>query len=49
MVPKIASVVAALDAGVASAHLLDGRVEHALLLEIFTDEGIGTMIERGTA
>lgn len=48
MVPKIASVVAALDAGVASAHLLDGRVEHALLLEIFTDEGIGTMIERGT-
>jgi acetylglutamate kinase len=46
MVPKIASVVAALDGGVASAHLLDGRVEHALLLEIFTDEGIGTMIAR---
>lgn len=49
MVPKITSVVAALEAGVSSAHLLDGRVEHALLLEIFTDEGIGTMIERGTA
>jgi acetylglutamate kinase len=49
MVPKIASVVAALDGGVSHAHLLDGRVEHALLLEIFTDEGIGTMIERGQA
>ncbi len=46
MLPKIASVVAALDGGVTSAHLLDGRVEHALLLEIFTDEGIGTMIQR---
>ena len=44
MVPKIESVVAALDGGVGQAHLLDGRVEHALLLEIFTDEGIGTMI-----
>jgi len=49
MVPKIASVLTALDAGVASAHLLDGRAEHALLLEIFTDEGVGTMIERGTS
>ncbi len=44
MVPKIAGVVAALDGGVAQAHLLDGRIEHALLLEIFTDEGIGTMV-----
>ena len=44
MVPKIAGVVAALDGGVAGAHLLDGRIEHALLLEIFTDEGIGTMV-----
>ena len=44
MVPKIAGVVAALDGGVGQAHLLDGRVEHALLLEIFTDEGIGTMV-----
>jgi acetylglutamate kinase len=44
MVPKIAGVVAALDGGVRQAHLLDGRVEHALLLEIFTDEGIGTMV-----
>jgi len=31
---------------VAHAHLLDGRVEHALLLEIFTDSGVGTMIDR---
>ncbi|MPZ73181.1 MAG: acetylglutamate kinase [Nitriliruptorales bacterium] len=44
MVPKITGVVAALDGGVRQAHLLDGRVEHALLLEIFTDEGIGTMV-----
>ncbi|MDQ3973683.1 MAG: acetylglutamate kinase [Actinomycetota bacterium] len=42
--PKVRSVVEALDGGVARAHLLDGRVEHALLLEIFTDEGIGTMV-----
>jgi acetylglutamate kinase len=44
MIPKIAGIVAALDGGVGQAHLLDGRVEHALLLEIFTDEGIGTMV-----
>lgn len=44
MVPKVASVVTALGGGVAQAHLLDGRIEHALLLEIFTDEGIGTMV-----
>ena len=44
MVPKVQAVVDALDGGVGAAHLLDGRVEHALLLEIFTDEGIGTMV-----
>jgi acetylglutamate kinase len=44
MVPKVESVVAALAGGVGQAHLLDGRVEHALLLEIFTDEGVGTMV-----
>ena len=44
MIPKIAGVVAALDGGVGQSHLLDGRIEHALLLEIFTDEGIGTMV-----
>jgi len=44
MVPKIAGCIDALEHGVGQAHLLDGRVEHALLLEIFTDAGIGTMI-----
>lgn len=46
MLPKLASIVAAMDAGVRHAHVLDGRVQHALLLEIFTREGIGTMITR---
>ena len=46
MVPKIRAIVEALDGRVAQAHLLDGRIEHALLLEIFTDEGIGTMVVR---
>lgn len=44
MRPKAASILAALDAGVAKAHILDGRIEHALLLEVFTDEGIGTQV-----
>jgi acetylglutamate kinase len=44
MVPKIESMIGALEGGVRHARLLDGRVEHALLLEIFTDEGIGTMV-----
>ncbi len=45
MLPKLESCLAALAGGVARAHILDGRVQHALLLEIFTREGIGTMIE----
>jgi acetylglutamate kinase len=44
MLPKIRSVLDALDAGVPQAHLLDGRVRHAALIELFTDEGIGTMV-----
>ena len=44
MIPKVASCVAAVKGGVGHAHILDGRVPHALLLEIFTDEGIGTMV-----
>jgi acetylglutamate kinase len=44
MRPKIRSIVAALDAGVPQAHILDGRVLHAVLIEIFTDEGVGTMV-----
>ncbi|MBG9983654.1 acetylglutamate kinase [Aerococcaceae bacterium DSM 111022] len=44
MLPKIQCVVEALKGGVAHAHIVDGRVQHSLLLEIFFDEGIGTMI-----
>lgn len=44
MIPKISGVVKALEAGVPRAHILDGRMQHCLLLEIFTDEGIGTMV-----
>ena len=44
MIPKLESAVAALKAGVSRVHLVDGRVEHALVLELFTPEGVGTMI-----
>lgn len=44
MLPKIASCDRALSNGVERAHILDGRIEHALLLEVFTPEGIGTMV-----
>ena len=44
MIPKIAAALHAVQNGVASAHLLDGRVAHVLLLELFSDAGIGTMI-----
>ncbi len=44
MIPKITACLDALDSGVRSAHLLDGRTRHVLLLELFTDAGIGTMI-----
>lgn len=44
MIPKLESAVRALRAGVGRVHLLDGRVEHSLVLELFTPEGIGTMI-----
>lgn len=44
MIPKIRSAVDAVRAGVPRAHILDGRLQHALLLEIFTDEGVGTMV-----
>lgn len=44
MLPKVQCAIAALKGGVKSAHIIDGRVEHAVLLEIFTDEGVGTLI-----
>ena len=45
MLPKINSALSAIDNGVTRAHIIDGRVCHALLLEIFTNEGIGTLIQ----
>ncbi|MGH9094809.1 MAG: acetylglutamate kinase [Acidimicrobiales bacterium] len=44
MVPKVRSCLTAVRSGVEEAHILDGRAPHALLLEVFTDEGIGTMV-----
>jgi acetylglutamate kinase len=44
MIPKLESCVEALRAGVRRAHILDGRLPHALLLEFFTREGVGTMV-----
>ncbi|GHU81611.1 acetylglutamate kinase [Spirochaetia bacterium] len=45
MIPKAECCALALDGGVGKAHIIDGRLPHALLIELFTDEGIGTMIE----
>ena len=44
MLPKIACALDAVKAGVSAAHIVDGRLEHAILLELFTDEGVGTLI-----
>jgi acetylglutamate kinase len=46
MIPKLRACADAVDAGVGSAHIIDGRVPHALLVELLTDEGIGTMVKR---
>ena len=45
MIPKVNSALDAVENGVPRAHIIDGRVMHSLLLELFTDEGIGTLIE----
>lgn len=45
MLPKIESAIEAVRAGVSSVQIIDGRVEHAVLLEVFTDQGIGTLID----
>jgi acetylglutamate kinase len=45
MLPKLEACVEAIDNGVSAAHILDGRIAHSLLLELFTDAGIGTKIE----
>jgi acetylglutamate kinase len=46
MIPKLRACADAVDGGVGSAHIIDGRVPHALLIEILTDEGIGTMVKK---
>jgi len=46
MLPKVEACLKALDAGVGQAHIIDGQIPHSLLLEIFTDRGIGTLIEK---
>ena len=46
MLPKIKSCVEALNSGINKVHLIDGRINHTLLLEIFTDHGVGTQIVR---
>lgn len=44
MLPKIQCALEAVESGVHSSHIIDGRVEHAVMLEVFTDEGVGTLI-----
>ncbi|WP_139558764.1 acetylglutamate kinase [Methylotetracoccus oryzae] len=46
MIPKVDCAMDALKAGVNSAHIIDGRIDHAVLLELFTDRGIGTLLMR---
>jgi len=46
MIPKVKGAIQAIEAGVTSVHIVDGRIPHCLLLEIFTNHGIGTMITR---
>ncbi len=47
MLPKVEACITALDGGVGKAHTIDGRIEHSLLLEIYTDKGVGTQIIKG--
>jgi acetylglutamate kinase len=49
MLPKIRAALDAVNSGVKNAHIIDGRVEHAVLLEIFTDQGVGTLIDGRSA
>jgi acetylglutamate kinase len=46
MLPKVEACLKALDAGVAKTHIIDGKIPHALLLEIFSDKGVGTLIQK---
>ncbi len=49
MVPKMEAALRAVDNGVQEAHVIDGRLAHSMLLEVFTDEGIGTLVTAGHA
>ena len=44
MVPKMEACLRAVEGGVSRAHVIDGRLAHSLLLEVFTDSGVGTMV-----
>ena len=44
MIPKVEACLASLEAGVKKTHIIDGRLRHSLLLEMYTDKGIGTEI-----
>jgi len=46
MLPKVRCALDVVQSGVSTAHIIDGRVDHAVLLEIFTHEGVGTLISR---
>jgi acetylglutamate kinase len=46
MIPKIECCISALESGVGRTHIVDGRIQHAILLEIFTDTGVGTLLGR---
>jgi acetylglutamate kinase len=47
MIPKVETCIDAVERGVSAAVILDGRVQHVLLIELFTEHGAGTMIVRG--
>jgi acetylglutamate kinase len=47
MIPKVENCIDAVNSGVEAATIMDGRVPHSLLLEIFTEAGVGTMVKRG--
>jgi acetylglutamate kinase len=49
MVPKMEACLRAVEAGVPQAHVIDGRQPHSMLLEIFTDDGVGTLVLPDTA
>jgi acetylglutamate kinase len=47
MIPKIDTCLAAIEQGVGAAYIVDGRIPHVLLLELFTEHGVGTLLRAG--